>query len=610
MKKRLFSFILAIMLLALPGCRGTSAANDSPTQTTYPKPEQVVESWRSKTEPVTLTFSSAGQNLIGGINWREDPISRMISDMTGVNLVIQHGREETPLEPRTYDENGNRVRKGISTFLDVLLASGEFSDLVYLWDEHDVSRMADADMAAPLDELAAQYCPDFWYSLDELEILNNTEEDGHVYTLRNGYLSQGYYEDERFPIINDYHTISMRRDIMKALDLTPPTSFEELEAMLYKVKAYGGSHYITIPLYSNYVHLTPIPNWMGIPSLFDWRVTESTLQWDEEAQRVITPMSDVAWYEYLMKMNQWYRDGILYLPETNPLDPKTDTWETSNQPLNTFATVTYNRYSLYGLHYQLNANANDHSDREFPHYVITEPLTWQGEMKMATSDHNRYPRGAGDGLFISKTCHNKERAILFYQFLRSEDGARLTHWGIEGTHYTRDENGYVTMKEGFTADKRDLNMRGLNDLTTASAPYIGYWTMVANPMVTGIYAASPNGVFTNKDVLAARRILIEAGCNHKKYSAQNRILPLSFAEPKEGEPGYDQYLALKDVWYVGIWEIAKAPTVEMAEERWYRMQEDLRLAGLTETEQTLTLRFIDALKRYQAAGYYTDIVIE
>ena len=80
-------------------------------------------------------FVESGMKL-----WGEDPVSRMIQNLTGVTLVPEKGLLH--------------VNTMTGSLLSVMEASGEFSDLIYLDQEMDLDQMANSTFAAPLDELA------------------------------------------------------------------------------------------------------------------------------------------------------------------------------------------------------------------------------------------------------------------------------------------------------------------------------------------------------------------------------------------------------------------------------------------------------------------------
>lgn len=609
MKRMLLFFLCLVLVLVGSGCTSpsvtpttsqTSAAisaaaettTTSPTQTTAAVIDPDAPSWQKKTDPVTMTLSSSRLFVESGMKlWGEDPVSRMIQNLTGVTLVPEKGLLH--------------VNIMTGSLFSVMEASGEFSDLIYLDQEMDLDQMANSIFAAPLDELAAQYCPDFWDELDDLEILNNTQTDGHVYTLRTGYYNQDVYNDENIPIAVPA-VLSLRTDMLDALGQEMPTSVEELEKLLYLAKEKEADLGLNAPLRQLNAVASPIALWMGL---------NTELRWDAEAKSIRTPMNNDDWLDYLMMMNRWYRDGVLVLPETEVLG-RSATQDTAGVSTflrstadTSFATVA-TTMAVSPAWYTLRENASDPSDQPVD-TILTQPLTWEGEIRLAASDHaigTVMPcnRNCG-GLFISATSNNKERAILLMQFLRSEDGAKLTHWGIAGEHYEQDQNGHITMKEGHARTPDNVRMNEMDHTTSESDPDAFRWKLMENPKIAGRFAASPQGIMTNTDVIALRGMLIEAGVNYKKYAVKNKVPVFAFAEPDYGSPDHTAYLALQDAWYTGTFEIVKAPSADAAKARWDDLQSQLKQMGILDMEQSMTVRFADALKRYHEAGYFTDI---
>lgn len=50
-----------------------------------------------------------------------------------------------------------------------------------------------------------------------------------------------------------------------------------------------------------------------------------------------------------------------------------------------------------------------------------------------------------------------------------------------------------------------------------------------------------------------------------------------------------------------------AESMELAEARWAQLQDELNQNGLRAMEESLTLRFMEVMERYQKAGYFEDI---
>ena len=241
----------------------------------------------------------------------------------------------------------------------------------------------------------------------------------------------------------------------------------------------------------------------------------------------------------------------------------------------------------------------------FAHAYVTAPLTYEGEVRLQAADTAIGGQGDQGALFISTSCVRADRAICFMQYLKSQEGAQLTHWGVQDEHYTLDEDGFVTFTADYAYPQQMVDDMGF--MSSVKKAGVDYWTLMDNSLVTGRLNASPTAYCTNPDLLEIRKMKIEAGVNYKAYAAQNKVPALYFAEPHEGDAGYDEYLALLDTWHHAAWEMVTAPSSQQVESLWAQLMQDLSNAGLDAMESAMTARFADALERYHAAGYFTDI---
>ncbi len=585
--KRLYTAIWSVaLILMMASC---APATPAMTESGTPLPTGAEPDRLSSAEPVTLTLSSTLQHTNADSAypaWAEDAISRRIADMTGVQLVLELGNET---ESTHFDAGG---------MLQVMLSSGDLSDLIFVRQQKDIDRLSDSAYSQPLDVLAAEHCPEFWDSLDPLEILNNQQEDGHVYALPKGYYTQQVYDDPQIPI-EVPRTLYLRRDLLQRLGREIPASVEELESLLYQVKDQAQSLGIQYPLRQINAVSSPLAEWMGV---------KRYVYWDAEARSVKTPLRQDAWLPYFLRMNQWYRDGVLALPDVEApwrsgsdesLGPVIDYFEETTAY--SFATAADEILPAASSMYVLDEDPTT----PFAHAYVTAPLTYEGEVRLQAADTAIGGQGDQGALFISTSCVRADRAICFMQYLKSQEGAQLTHWGIRDEHYALDEDGNITYLEAYRYPSEVINDIGL--LTSMNRKGLGYWTLMDNSLVTGRLNASPTAYCTNPDLLEIRKMKIEAGVNYKAYAALNKVPALYFAEPHEGDAGYDEYLALLDTWHHAAWEMVTAPSSQQVESLWAQLMQDLSTAGLDAMESAMTARFADALERYHAAGYFTDI---
>ena len=593
MKRRLFILALCMMLVtACFGCHSTAATTKSPAMPGE-NPKSKDTTWQQHTGRVKLTMASGvtynkdTKSTALPPDWGEGPVSKRIMDLTGVQLIL--------------------VKQSPAFSLDVMLASDEMTDLVCLQMEKDFYLLENKDRCYGLDELASSYCPDFWDDVDPLERLNNQALDGHIYTLRGGYNNSAVYSDERIPI-NPPWTMNIRTDKLEKLGAAMPTSVEELEALLYKAKDSG----FTIPYRMVGPAETPLAGWMGV---------KRDLYWDAALKKVRTPLRDEEWLPYLKKMAQWYRDGLLILPDPKELAKgylDKDQWLIDNAK-DAFITALSQKRSYLGSVYFgsfFDATSEAGEEKPFPFALWTEPLTYQGEILLQAADQaiaewdstlgNGTRRYAGT--FITRDCTNPERAILFLQFLKSDEGAMLTRWGIEKEQYTLDENALLVYNKDYQVDNKNLDDLSVNCDPARYKNGINYWRYVDNSWVSGVLDGSPVAYATNKNVLALRQMMIQAGIKYKKYLAKNKNPVFSFAWPDAGSPDDQKIKAIQARWEEGALAIiTQSPDDAAVESAWDKLVVELTTMGLDAMEDNMTVRFTDALKRYQAAGYFTDI---
>ena len=149
-----------------------------------------------------------------------DEISAEIKRLTGVSVQV-----------RTHDE------------ANIQIAVGELADMVLACGYESV--LESEQLCYPLDELAAEYEPDFWDNLKDMEKLRSQAEDGHVYWLGSGYREEWVYASVdavmgfENPLYEDdaFAPTSVREDLTDALNVGAVTSLEQLEDMLWEAYA-------------------------------------------------------------------------------------------------------------------------------------------------------------------------------------------------------------------------------------------------------------------------------------------------------------------------------------------------------------------------------------
>lgn len=608
MRRSAFAAIaLAGAMLACGGCQGNPAAPTGHSGMEATKavgaPEERIATWRQHTEPVELTMTSQithnkkPQASYLPPDWGEDEVSRRIMDLTGVKLILEKQDDEAELA--------------------VIMAAQDDTDLICVWANEDARTLEESGRCQALDVLASQYCPDFWDDTDPLERLNNTCADGHIYTLRGGYRPQAVYDDDSIPV-NPPWSMSLKTTLLEKMNASMPASVEELEALLYQVRdeIEGIIPYRMVDAVS-----TPLAGWMGV---------RRDAYWDEAAQRVRTPLREENWKDYLKLMSKWYRDGILALPGEadkpnaayyDSEDPAEaafmrsldqDEWLRKTSGLS-FVTAVAQNDAYREPAYVIRTGAEE-KEQPFPYQIVTEPLAYQGEVRLIAADHAAWAAESclgqsvsrGAALFITQACQRPDRALYFMQFLKSREGAQLVHWGVEGVHYALDENGMIEYLEDYQIPADAAEDAGIRDWKIESG--IRYWTFMDNGWVSGRLNASPVAYLTNYDIKQVRAQQIQAGLSYKEYAGKNKNPVLQLAMPAESSEAGKQYAEIEQYWDTTLEEIiTQARDDADVESRWADMMEQLNVMGLDELEEEMTLRFADELKRYHDAGYFTDI---
>ncbi len=587
--KRSLSIILSLVLALLCGAcqRGEREAASK-----VPGPEQKRASWQEKTEPVSFSinyFYSSGSGEEKRAVWGEDAVSRAIMDLTGVRLVMPNGYRS----------------------LDQCRASGDMPDLLYLASAKEAEQMNNGEMSWAWDGLADQYCPDFWDELDGQEILANRSEDGHVYTLKNGFCSDKVYQDERIPLPLSY-AMSLRTDILSRLGADMPDSVEELESLLYQVRDRGTELGISVPLKLGDAVKNPLPVWMGL---------HQEIYWDEESGMIRTPWRQAAWLDYFKRLRRWQEEGILLLPETvlpwngerfrYGADPDQPTSGGSYLLLSEYCALNRGTWFASGqcstLHIgTLYAEGYHRLEGEdcFPYAMIETPLTFEGTLQAQEVDMGWGKAGGaqiqGGGTFITRVCHNPERAVLWMQFLHSDTGGQLTQWGLQQQHYE--------INADVMRYKRDpLNpIYEIEDIVISPDVMIEtgvlLWPFVYNGWVWQSVQASGAAEGTGDADRILREQVIRTGIRKKAYTQRNPAL--GQALPGYGSPTLQTcYDRLEYRFLQGAQAMVSAPTEEALLDEWESLQTALLQGGLEDLEAGMTARYKNALPGYQAAGY-------
>lgn len=486
-------------------------------------------SWKQNNSPVEFT-AYIDFDWYGVDTWGKDEVGAEIAKRTGVNLKVTKGTDLNQLQ--------------------VLLASDELPDLIFTTNL--VERFHDPEVAWPWDELIDQYAPEFRELLDPVEIVNNTVDDGHFYTLKTHYNNEEAWNNpQNLPSPGD-PGFFLREDIMQELGNPKLESFEDLMSIFDQVHE----------KYPDLLVYIPHPTWTN--ALMDM-MGLSKYHYADEDGNVKVSFNDPTFKDYFKFMNELYRKGYMSVESF------------TYKPEQFLQIVRSGKVFSASYNTALADDTNkiyDENKMDAKLMPLMTALTYGGEQRFKILD----PLVGWASFFISKKVKDPARAIQFIEFLKSPEGDALTQWGIEGQHYTKTADGFL---------QRPEEMDGRKQTETG----IGAWYFQASGLGEGIVVSSQK--LTNPKYSTAVDLLQF----RKQYYYRDPAL--SFTKPLADTDEFNINVKLTELFtnsQVGIMTAASAEEVEKAYDK---MMEDARKIGIEKLETYMTARYKDAKEKYK-----------
>lgn len=344
-----------------------------------------------------------------------------------------------------FDSNANRV-----TQTDLLLTRGKE---INIWMS-SYTNYRNMELIQPINDYM-QYIPhvlEAWEPYDGFDFV--TDVGGNVWGIPR-YVSM------------TYHMTFVRQDWLDLLGMEPPKTFDDLEKYLYAVKAadpYGNGG--TIPIITRGGDLTRLA-YHFLAGFTDYGYSH----WPDTDGRIKEYYMQEGFYDFLAKMAQWYKDGIIH--SENP------SWnmEQVRQYLASGRVAASGAYGtdLCNQYVTMRQNVPG-SSWYFPHGLIG-PNGKECETKIS-----------GDGqafLFsVDSTEEQMLAAMKLFDWLYSDYSNVLTvQWGIEGVHWEYDE---------AYENARDLHV--IKKLNPGNAIYNGdFWLSIGLATESDVVAFDPDG---------------------------------------------------------------------------------------------------------------------
>lgn len=556
MKRKVVSIMLASAMVAgmLAGCGSDSGSTGGSTDTGSSTADTASADSADDTSPITFEYFNAdGKNG----NW-DNPVAKAITEATGVTLDVTY-----PVASQ------GDAKEDVA----LMIANDEYPDLVYA--KGSATDLYEAGALIDMTDLIEQYGPNIkkMYGA-EMEKLKWSQDDPGIYQLSYSGVNQ--------KTLTTGGSCQIQWAALKENNYEYPKTLDEYEKM---IKSYLAAH----PKTDDGLDMIGITmsasdwHWMitlGNPAGLIADASPDNGQWiiDDEYNVHYKHVTDEE-KEYFKWLCRMYNEGIL--------DPNFAT-QTDDDYIAKVASGRVVAITDAEWHYS-QCEATLVADGKVDQTYVGLPVTLREDQVEKALMYQGTTVGWGIG--ITKSCEDPVRAIKFLDYLCSDEGQILYHWGIEGENYFLDDDGqpYRTDEEVAKAqsDPDYAKNTGIDNYT--GFPIYG----------TGSYSEDgfPYTPTTKESVIANYNEAEKAGCEAMGFE----MLTDMFAQPEEFD-----LLPYSALWaYQQPQELAEKQTIldEIAwpglvkcvtgtedefDGNWETMVNDLTNNGLADAEEAMT----------------------
>lgn len=561
MKRKVVSLMLVSAMVAgmLAGCGSDSGSSKGGSSTETGSAAEASSSGETADDaddksPITFEYFNAdGKNG----NW-DNPVAKAITEATGVTLDVSY-----PVASQ------GDAKEDIA----LMIANDEYPDMIYA--KGSATDLYQAGALIDMTDLIEKYGPNIkkMYGA-EMEKLKWSQDDPGIYQLSYAGVNQ--------KTLTTGGSCQIQWAALKENDYKYPKTLDEYEKM---IKSYLAAH----PKTEDGLDMIGITmsasdwHWMitlGNPAGLIADASPDNGQWiiDDEYNVHYKHVTDEE-KEYFKWLCRMYNEGIL--------DPNFAT-QTDDDYIAKVASGRVVAITDAEWHYS-QCEATLVADGKVDQTYVGLPVTLREDQVEKALLYQGTTVGWGIG--ITKSCEDPVRAIKFLDYLCSDEGQILYHWGIEGENYFLDDNGqpYRTDEEVAKAqsDPDYAKNTGIDNYT--GFPIYG----------TGSYSEDgfPYTPTTKESVIANYNEAEKAGCEAMGFE----MLTDMFAQPEEFD-----LLPYSALWaYQQPQELAEKQTIldEIAwpglvkcvtgtedefDGNWETMVQELTDNGLADAEEAMT----------------------
>lgn len=561
MKRKVVSLMLVSAMVAgmLAGCGSDNGSSKGGSSTETGSAAEASSSGETADDaddksPITFEYFNAdGKNG----NW-DNPVAKAITEATGVTLDVSY-----PVASQ------GDAKEDVA----LMIANDEYPDMIYA--KGSATDLYQAGALIDMTDLIEKYGPNIkkMYGA-EMEKLKWSQDDPGIYQLSYAGVNQ--------KTLTTGGSCQIQWAALKENDYKYPKTLDEYEKM---IKSYLAAH----PKTEDGLDMIGITmsasdwHWMitlGNPAGLIADASPDNGQWiiDDEYNVHYKHVTDEE-KEYFKWLCRMYNEGIL--------DPNFAT-QTDDDYIAKVASGRVVAITDAEWHYS-QCEATLVADGKVDQTYVGLPVTLREDQVEKALLYQGTTVGWGIG--ITKSCEDPVRAIKFLDYLCSDEGQILYHWGIEGENYFLDDDGqpYRTDEEVAKAqsDPDYAKNTGIDNYT--GFPIYG----------TGSYSEDgfPYTPTTKESVIANYNTAEKEGCEAMGFE----MLTDMFAQPEEFD-----LLPYSALWaYQQPQELAEKQTIldEIAwpglvkcvtgtedefDGNWESMVQELTDNGLADAEEAMT----------------------
>ena len=380
-----------------------------------------------------ITFTLFVAENIGESEF-DDEVAQKITEITGVKLKLI-GIENNYNKP-----------------IDLMIEKEEYPDLIYA--KEDTSKLIDAGVLIKLDDYIEKHGENLknLYG-NQIKRLKYSLKDPSIYTVGSYGVSSVEWDPNG--------SMQIQHRVLKELGYPKINTIYDYEQVL---KSYIERH----------------PETAGEKTLgmslmaSDWRwlitvgnVASAVAGIPNDGQFEVNDETEKARYKFQLPKVKEYMKWLNHLNAEGLLDPESFTQDEYTYRCKLEKGVVLGICDAKWDYESSMKNLVNSQKEE----LTFAPLSITIDENCKDQTLKNYGYSGGNGIGISKTCKNKEKAFEFLDWLASDEAQVLLNWGIEGIHYKVENGRRILFPEVEKRKKTDNNFAN----RTGISKYVSYF---------------------------------------------------------------------------------------------------------------------------------------